>query len=151
MKRTIYLAIGLICSIYSNQSYAQSTASKTARFANYPKIMYCNAAAISKLFTIKQGEQAVLNFNDQLSFKGAIVRKISKFNNTLQTLAIQLPELDNSILLISKRTATNNSEVFIGHLYNNKFSEGFQLIAGKNGEYEMVKIAVNQVMQPCNL
>ena len=112
--------------------------------------MYCPASAIANLFSIAQGQPVTILFGENQILEGKIINKISKYNNTLQTLVIQIPAYGNSILSISKRKEKDNSDVFNGHLYSNNFADGFQLKPAKNNQYQFEKIAAGQVLQPCN-
>jgi hypothetical protein len=150
MKHAATLVSGLCCLLFGFNSIAQQTIKKPSAFNDFPKIVYCPASTIASLFSIAQGQPARIQFSENQALEGKIINKISKYNNTLQTLVIQIPAFGNSILSISKRKEKDNSDVFIGHLYNNNFADGFQLNPGKNNQYELVKIATDQVLQPCN-
>lgn len=112
--------------------------------------MYCSTASIANLFSIEPGQAAKIEFGENKLLEGKIINKISKYNNTLQTIVIQIPAYGNSILSISKRKEKDNTDVFIGHLFNNNFADGFQLKPGTNNQYELIKTATDQVLQPCN-
>jgi hypothetical protein len=150
MKHSATLVSGLCCLLIGFNSIAQSNVKKPAAFNNFPKISYCPASTLANLFSIDQGQTAILEFGENKVLEGRIINKISKYNNTLQTIVIQISAFGNSILSISKRKEKDNSDVFVGHLYNNNFADGFHLKPGKNNQYELVKIATDQVLQPCN-
>jgi hypothetical protein len=150
MKHSATLVSGLCCLIFGLNSIAQTNIKKPSAFNDFPKIVYCPASTIANLFSIAQGQSAKIEFGENKVLEGRIINKISKYNNTLQTIVIQIPAYGNSILSISKRKENDNSTVFIGHLFNNNFADGFQLKPGKNNQYELVKTSTEQVLQPCN-
>jgi len=150
MKHNATLLLGLCSLLIGFNSIAQSGSTKPSAFTSFPKITYCPASAIANLFSLAPGQPAKIQFGENQILEGKIINKISKYNNTLQTVVIQIPAFANSILSISKRTEQDKSEVFIGHLYNNSFADGFQLKPGKNNQYELIKITAEQVLQPCS-
>lgn len=133
----------------AHSAEAQSLLNKPLQFKQYPAVITCTAAQLSSLFTQKIGDKPVINLNTSLQLKGVITNKISKFNAALETVVIELPAFSHSIFSISRRKE-NNADVFIGHLYNSNFADGYQLKKGKNADYEMIKIAAGQILQPCN-
>jgi len=150
MKHIATLISVLYCLLYGFNGMAQSNSKRPSAFNNFPKIMFCSASAIANLFSIEQGQSATILFGENQMLQGKIINKISKYNNTLQIIVIQIPAYGNSILSISKRKEKDNGEVFTGHLYNNNFADGFQLKPAKNNQYQFEKIASEQVFQPCN-
>jgi hypothetical protein len=150
MKHSATLVSGLCCLLFGFNSIAQSNLKKPTAFNAFPKIMYCSTASIANLFSIEQGQAAKIDFGENKLLEGKIINKISKYNNTLQTIVIQIPAYGNSILSISKRKEKDNNDVFIGHLFNNNFADGFQLKPGKANQYELIKTGTDQVLQPCN-
>ena len=150
MKHVATLVSALYCLLFAFNGIAQSNSKRPSAFNDFPKIIYCPASTIANLFSIAQGQQVTILFGENQILQGKIINKISKYNNTLQTLVIQIPAYGNSILSISKRKEMDNSDVFTGHLYNNNFADGFQLKPAKNNQYQFEKIASEQVFQPCN-
>ena len=91
-----------------------------------------------------------MELSDNFKLEGPVSNKISKYNNALQTLVIELPAFNNMLLAVSKRTTSNNQNVYIGHLYNSESADGYQLQQHQNNTYQFVKIVTEKVLQPCN-
>jgi len=128
-------------------SFSQS---KKLLFSRYPASIACTEAQLSKLFSADKGQQVSLKLSENFKLEGPVSNKISKYNNTLQTLVIQLPALNNTLLAISKRSAANNQSIYIGHLYNSESADGYQLKQQGDNTYQFVKIETDKVLQPCN-
>jgi len=128
-------------------SFSQS---KKLLFSRYPASIACTEAQLSKLFSADKGQQVSLKLSENFKLEGPVSNKISKYNNTLQTLVIQLPAYNNMLLAISKRSAANNQTVYIGHLYNSESADGYQLKQQGGNTYQFVKIETDKVLQPCN-
>ena len=123
--------------------------SKKAFFSRYPSNINCTEAQLCKLFIAEKGQQVSLILSDNFKLEGPVSDKISKYNNTLQTLVIQLPAFNNMLMAVSKRTTANNQTVYIGHLYNHESNDGYQLRQQENHTYQFVKIETEKVLQPC--
>ena len=128
-------------------SFSQS---KKAFFSRYPAKIACTETQLGKLFNAEKGQQVSLILSDNFKLEGSVSDKISKYNNTLQTLVIQLPAFNNMLLAVSKRSTANNQTVYIGHLYNNESADGYQLRQQEHNTYQFVKIETEKVLQPCN-
>ncbi len=149
MKQATFTFYVMVCLFMANSVSAQSKTKKPLQFKQYPTIIHCSGNQFTSLFAQKIGDMSVINLEGSLQLKGIITNKISKFNNELQTVVMQLPEFSNSTFSISKRRE-QNADVFIGHLYSSNFADGYQLKQSKGNNYEMIKIAAEQVLQPCN-
>lgn len=150
MKNSATLVSVFCCLLFCFNGTAQSNTKKPTAFNSFPKIVYCPASAVANLFSVEEGKSAKLQFDENHLLEGTIIKKYSKYSNTLQTVVMQIPAYGNSIFSISKRKDTDNSDVFIGHLYNTNFADGFELQPAKNNQYQLVKLNTNQVLQPCN-
>ncbi len=147
MKPFLSILLAVLFTGCLSTSYSQS---KKSFFSQYPANIACTAAQLSKLFNAEKGQQVSFKLSDNFKLEGSVSTKISKYNNTLQTLVIQLPAFNNMLLAISKRSATNNQSVYIGHLYNSESADGYQLQQQGNNTYQFVKIETDKVLQPCN-
>ena len=123
--------------------------SKKAFFSRYPSNINCAEAQLCKLFNAEKGQQVSLMLSDNFKLEGLVSNKISKYNNTLQTLVVQLPAFNNMLMAVSKRTTANNQTVYIGHLYNHESVDGYQLRQQENNTYQFVKIETEKILQPC--
>ena len=141
------ILLTLLFTAYLLNSFSQT---KKLFFSRYPTNITCTEAQLNKLFFAEKGQQISLKLSENFKLEGSVSNKISKYNNTLQTLVVQLPAFNNMLLAISKRAATNNQSVFIGHLYNSESADGYQLQQQENNTYQFVKIETDKVLQPCN-
>lgn len=146
LSKSILLAALLVCCF--SISFSQSK--KALLFSLYPTIIPCTEAQLNVLFSAEKGEKTKLQLTDNFKLEGLVINKISKYNNTLQTLTVQLPAFNNLLLAVSKRKDENNQNVYIAHLYNNQFADGYQLIRTASNTYQFTKIETGQVLQPCN-
>ena len=147
MKHILSILLAVLFTGCFSTSFSQS---KKLLFSRYPANISCTEAQLSKLFNADKGQQVSLKLSDNFKLEGTVFNKISKYNNTLQTLVVQLPAFNNMLLAISKRLAANNQTVYIGHLYNSESADGYQLKQQGNNTYQFVKIETDKVLQPCN-
>ena len=146
MKPLLSILLTVLFTGFFSNIFSQS---KKLLFSRYPANIACTEAQLSKLFTADKGQLVSLKLSENFKLEGAVFNKISKYNNTLQTLVIQLPAFNNMLLAISKRAAENNQSVYIGHLYNSESADGYQLKQQGNNTYQFVKIETDKVLQPC--
>ena len=129
---------------------AQSaTLSKPYLFKNFPAAIDFSAAQLNSLFSAKQGQNKNLSLPGGLSLSGTVVNNISKYNN-LQTLAIKLPAFNNMLFALSKRTAKDNSVVYVGHLFSKDYADGYELKRNDNNTYQLVKVDMEKMLPACN-
>ena len=147
MKHILSILLAVLFTGCFSTSFSQS---KKLLFSRYPPNIACTEAQLSKLFNADKGQQVSLKLSDNFKLEGPVFNKTSKYNNTLQTLVVQLPAFNNMLLAISKRAAANNQTVYIGHLYNSESADGYQLQQQGRNTYQFVKIETDKVLQPCN-
>jgi hypothetical protein len=140
----------LLAALFTGCFSISFSQSKKFLFSRYPANISCTAVQLSKLFSAEKGQQVSLKLSENFKLEGPVSNKISKYNNTLQTVVIQLPAFNNMLLAISKRVAANNQTVYIGHLYNSESADGYQLKQHEDNTYQFVKIETDKVLQPCN-
>lgn len=130
-------------------SAQNATVSKPYLFKNYPAVIDFSEAQLISLFSAKKGQDKTLALPGGLSLSGPVVSNISKYSN-LQTLAIKLPAFNNMLFSLSKRTAKDNSVVYVGHLFSKDYADGYELKRNDNNTYQLVKVEMKEVLPTCN-
>ena len=144
---SLCFAIMLLISI---SSIAQKPSSpKLFLFKNYPAIINCTEAQLNNLFAAARGESISLSLSNELKLQGSITSKITKYNN-LQTLTIKLPGFKNILFSVTKRTDDNNKNIFVGHLFNTDYADGYQLKRNADNSYQFIKIETEKLLPTCN-
>jgi hypothetical protein len=148
MKRFAVIAIMLLYSFIATPGYSQ-TVSKPKQFSNFPDIVNCSEAALSSIFNSTPGQSISLSFSDNFSFSGDVVNNVVKYSN-LQSAVIKSPAFHNSIFSISRITHKDNTFSYIGRIINKNYFDGYELKKNAAGNYQLVKIETDRVIQDCS-
>ena len=146
MKHLAPYAFVLLC-LTSATGFSQ-TGTKPKQFSNYPDVINCSEAELSKIFTAAAGQNINLSFSDNFSFAGPITSLVVKYSN-LQSANIKSPLFNNSLLNISKRTNEDNSITYVGRIVNMDYFDGYELTKNTNGNYQLIKFETDRVIQHC--
>ncbi len=148
MKRlTPYVIASLLCFI-SMTGFSQ-TAAKPKQFNSFPDVINCSEAELSKIFTSSPGLSVSLSFSDNFSFAGPVTSNVIKYSN-LQTANIKSPAFNNSIFNISRRINKDNSITYVGRIINRDYFDGYELKQDVAGNYKLIKIETDKVIQNCS-
>ena len=147
MKRLTPYALALLLCLTSKIGFSQN-ATKPKQFSNYPAVINCTEAEISKVFTSLTGQNINLSFSDNFSFGGAVISNVIKYSN-LQSANIKSPVFNNSIFNISKRINNDNSITYVGRIINRDYFDGYELKKNAAGNYQLIKIETDKVIQNC--
>ena len=148
MNRLAPYACMFLCTLLATTGFSQGTGSaKPKQFNNYPDVINCSEAELSKVFGSPAGQTISLSFSDNFLFSGDITSNVVRFSN-LQSAVIKSPGFNNTVFSISKRTNPDNSITYLGHIINMNYFDGFEL--KKNaGTYQLVKIETDKVIPLC--
>jgi hypothetical protein len=150
MKNSTKLLLAALCIFSMLGSTAQKPASqKPFLFNNYPAVINCSEILLSNLFNAGKGQAINLSLPSNLTLKGTITSKLTKYNN-LQTISIQLPGFNNILFSITKRLDAANKAVYIGHLFNSNYADGYELKRNAENNYQFIKIATEKLLPTCN-
>ena len=148
MKRlTPYVIALMLCSI-SMMGFSQ-TAAKPKQFNNFPDVINCTEAELSKVFTSSAGQNISFSFSDNFLFDGAVISNVIKYSN-LQSANVKSPVFNNSIFNISKRINDDNSITYVGRIINKNYFDGYELKKTADGKYQLIKIETDKVIQDCS-
>lgn len=148
MKRPASAALVLLFVLISVSAEAQNGI-KPSQFSNYPSSINCPANVLSSLFDKQPGENINLSFSDNFSFDGTVVNNVVKYVN-LQSVTIRSPYFNNTVFSISKITNNDNTVLYTGRIINKLFFDGYELRKETNGNYLLIKVETDQVIQDCN-
>lgn len=150
MKHLAPYAMVLLFSIISLVGFSQSgTTTKPKQFNNFPDIINCSEAELSHVFNTTAGQDISLSFSDNFSFSGNITSNVVKYSN-LQTAVIKSPYFNNTIFSISKIINKDNSVTYLGRMINKNYFDGYELKRNVAGNYQLVKMETDRVIQDCN-
>lgn len=148
MKRFAAIAIMLLCSFIATPGYSQAV-SKPKQFTHFPDVVNCTEAALSSIFNSTPGQHINLSFSDNFSFSGNVVNNVVKYSN-LQSAVIKSPAFHNSIFSISRITNKDNTFSYVGRIINKNYFDGYELKKNAAGNYQLVKIETDRVIQDCS-
>ena len=136
--------------LFSVHSFAQKPSSpKPFLFTAYPSVINCTEAQLNSLFDAGSGERVSLVLPGNLTLQGTITSKTTRYNS-LQTVAIKLPAFRNVLFSVSKRNDAGNKPVYIGHLFNADYADGYQLKRTADNTYQFTKIETEKLLPTCN-
>ena len=149
MKRLAPYALAILLCLNSIIGFSQNpTTTKPKQFSSFPDVINCTEAELSKVFTSSTGQSISLSFSDNFLFSGSVIDKAVKYSN-LQSANIKSPAFNNSIFNISKRINDDNSITYVGRIINTGFFDGYELKKDLAGNYQLIKIETDRVIQDC--
>lgn len=149
MKRLAPYALMLLSVFFATKGFSQNPgAIKPKQFANYPSIINCSEAELRRVFTTAAGQSISLSFSDNFSFSGNITSNLTKYTD-LQSVVLKSPFFNNSIFNLSKRTNPDNSITYVGRIINTNYFDGYELNKDVAGNYKLIKIETDKVIQEC--
>ena len=150
MKRLAPYALMLILSIISAAGFSQNpNGTKPKQFNNYPDVINCPESELIRVFAFSEGQDINLNFSNDLLFPGKLTSNMVKYSN-LQTAVIKSAYFNNSVFNVSKRINTDNSITYVGRIINVNYFDGYELKRDVAGNYKLIKIETDKVIQPCS-
>ncbi len=147
MKQLASYAMLLTLTLFTATASAQ-TSSKPKQFNNFPDVIACSEATLSNIFNTAAGQNINLNFSDNFSFQGSVTSNVVKYSN-LQTAVIRSPYFNNTIFSVSKIINKDNTVSYLGRMINKQFFDGYELKKNASGDYQLVKMETDRVIQDC--
>jgi hypothetical protein len=149
MKRLAPYALMLLTTFFATTGFSQSTGtSKPKQFDSYPSVINCTEAELAKVFTSTAGQDISLAFSNNFSFSGNVTSNMVKYAN-LQSAVVKSPVFNNTIFSISKLINKDNSITYVGHIINTNYFDGYELKRDAAGNYKLIKIETDKVIQVC--
>lgn len=141
--------IGMLILLFSfGTTFGQHADQRPALFANYPISISCSAADIAALFHAQVGQQVNARMGNVLPIAGTVTQKEQRYAN-LRLMAVKLPAFNNLLMSISERLDENNRPVYMAHLIDNKYRDGYQLKRLADGNYQFVKLEMGRILNDC--
>ena len=147
MKHLAPYALLLLVCLQSTAGFSQS-GNKPKQFSNFPDVINCTETELNKVFTASAGQNISLSFSDNFTFAGNVKSNMARFSN-LQSANIQSPAFNNSLFNISRRINEDNSITYIGLIINRDYFDGYDLRKNSNGNYQLIKIETDRMIQDC--
>ena len=146
-----FLVLLMLCSVNTiaqNNSTSRTSISKRYLFKTLPNDIPCTASQLNSIFSINESENLKILFNNTLKIEGNVKKNIIK-NDRLQTVIVTLPAFNNIDFHLSKRKDQNNLIVYVGHLFDMAYSDGYELKKIDQINYHFVKILMNKILPDC--
>ena len=146
MKIMHKMAVLCMIFLFSYTAHAQIlTSNRQNHFDKYAAILPTPESELSKAFSVPEGGKVKINFGN-FSFNGIVTSSIKRYDN-LYAVIVKSPDLNNTILTISKRINDDKSITYVGRIINDKYADGFELKKEKNGSYAMNKIKTDDLVE----
>ena len=149
MKNYAPYALSLLLSILSMTGFSQANPAKPTQFNAFPNVINCSQAELGRIFNTPAGQNISVSFSDNFTFSGRLTSNIVKYAN-LQTAVITSPDYSNTIFSVSKITNGDGSTGYIGRIINKNYFDGFELKQDLAGNYQLIKMETDRVIQDCN-
>ncbi len=150
MKTLTTISLTGLFSLFFFLGIAQTTAkNKPSLFSNFPDEINCTAAQLNGFFDVAQGQNVKVSFNNNILLAGSIKSNIVKYSN-LQTVIVKLPAFNNILFTLSKRSDGHENITFVGHLFDNAFTDGYELKQTDKLNYKLIKISMEKILPACN-
>lgn len=137
-----------LCIIVLSSSSSMSqvlTSNRQNYFGKYSEKLPTAVSELDKAFNTAEGSKVKINFAD-FSFNGIVTSNVKRFDS-LSSVLVKSPDLDNTILAISKRINPDKSISYIGRIINQKYADGFELRKNTDGNYAMNKIRTDALIE----
>jgi hypothetical protein len=149
MKNYAPYALSLLLSVITITGFSQTNPTKPAQFNAFPAIINCSQTELSRIFNTPAGQHISVSFSDNFTFTGTLTSNIVKYAN-LQTAVIKSPDYANTIFSVSRITNPDGSFGYLGRIINKNFFDGFELKQNLAGNYQLVKMETDRVIQDCS-
>lgn len=147
MKQLAAFSLALLISTVSFAQ--QNTPSKPKLFQNYSDVITCSETELARVFNFNEGQNVSMALANNFSFSGTVTSNLVKYSN-LQSVIVKSPAFSNAIFQVSKRTNDDNSITYIGRIINQNYFDGYELKQDAAGNYQLIKIETDKVIQPCH-
>ncbi|MEO8852151.1 MAG: hypothetical protein ABI359_00130 [Ginsengibacter sp.] len=146
MKIITKMAILAIAIMVSYSIHAQILTSNRQNYFNkYAERLPANVSELEKAFSTEEGGKVKINFGN-FSFYGIVTSSVKKYEN-LQSIVVKSPDLNNTLLAISRRINEDKTISYVGHIINEKYADGFELRKDNDGSYAMNKIKTDALIE----
>jgi hypothetical protein len=149
MKTYAPYALSLMLLTITITGFSQTNTTKPSQFNAFPTVINCSQTELSRIFNTPAGQAISLSFSDNFIFSGTLTSNIVKYAN-LQTAVISSPGYSNTIFSVSKIINGDGSTGYIGRIINKNYFDGFELKQDVAGNYQLVKMETDRVIQDCN-
>ena len=140
----------LLCTCITVTGFSQTgNNSKPKQFNNFPDVINCSEAELNSIFSSTPGQSISVSFSDNFLFAGNVVNNIVKYSN-LQTAVIKSPAFNNSIFGVSKIINKYNTVTYLGRIINKEYFDGYELKRDAAGNYQLIKMETDRVIQDCS-
>ena len=150
MKHCTQLVLAALCLLASFSTQAQKKSSaRPSLFTNFPAVINCTEQQLASLFTFNNDTEVTLLLPNGLTLKGPVKWWAKKFSN-LQTVSIKLTEFNNILFSVTRRYDANNNFVYVAHLFNTDYADGYELQHKEGSNYQLVKMDTDKIIQICS-
>ncbi len=147
MKHYAPYALSVLLSFIVTTGFSQSS-TKPNQFNNFPETINCSEQELSKVFNASPGQVISLSFSDNFTFSGNVTSNLVKYAH-LQTAVVVSPGYSNTIFSVSKITLNDGSITYLGRIINKNYFDGFELKRNTSGNYQLIKMETDRVIQDC--
>ena len=148
MKNFATLIVLLLLSF--TVAFAQKTpATRPLLFSKFPDTINCTATQLNNFFKFAEGQNVSVSLQNTLTLAGSVKSNLVKYSN-LQTVVVKLPSFNNILFSLSKRTDDKKNIVYVAHLFDRAYADGYELKKIDAENYQLTKISTERVLQDCN-
>ena len=138
----------LLLILISAVSFSQKK--KIRLFDGVPEKLECPVSQFEKAFTQKENTFISFDFGKAFSFSGKIVSTTQQYHN-LSSVVVESPRYQNALFHLSRQVNKDKSISWVGRIMNSSASDGFEMKRDGSGNYTLIKINTERLLEPCNL
>lgn len=145
----VLLTLTAVTSFAQQHPDNRSSPVKTALFNKFPNQINCTIQQLDKFFTGRENDTVDVIIGNAFSLGGQIKSNIIKYRN-LRTVVVRLPQFNNILFTLSKTKDQENNIVYVGHLFDAAYTDGYELQQVNRETYQFVKIEMERLLPTCN-
>lgn len=146
MKTYNKLSLMLLLCLLGAAGFAQ--VAKTKVFSQFPETVDISRSQLSKALTAEEGATVTLHFSSDLVITGTVVANVQKYDN-LQSMVIKSEAFANALFHLSKVTNKDNTVIYLGRILSEDAADGYEIKSETAGIYQLKKVLLETIYQPC--
>ena len=148
VKKTMLL---LLVSLTVSAANAQQTNTPTvAVFSRFSNLIDLSEATLANAMQMSKGQTVTLQLGENFNFPGTVISNENVYSN-LQTVIIKSSDYNNALLQVSKQINEDKSISYVGRIFSQGSSDGFEMKRNTNGSYRLQKFETVKILQDCDL
>lgn len=145
MKPIRYSLLGLLTMI---TFYVNAQQSRPKLFDRFPNQLDVSTQLFEETMNARAGREVTVDLGSNFRFTGTVISNEQRYAN-LQTVLIKSALFEDAIFSLS-RIIVNNQIRYTGRILQPNAYDGYLIKSNPSGQYQLVKITTESVLQDCS-